>query len=69
MTQPISVMEQSSKYHGKSGLRNLTQVVKKRSRDHMIENVGEMIEKHGYDAMKDSPLLKDGRKRTRWDDK
>ncbi len=64
-----TVMETGSQYHGKQVRRNIQSILKKRSRDDMKQNVGEYIEKHGITDVNRTTLLKDGKKRTVWDEK
>lgn len=64
-----TVMELGSRYHQKSYRKGVQEALKKRSREHMMENVGELIEKHGLKAIEKTSYLKNGRKRTVFDDK
>lgn len=65
-----TVMEMGSKYHGRSYRKGMQAVLKKRARDHVIENIGDTIDKHGLDQLKNTSYVnKQGKKRTIWDDK
>ncbi len=64
-----TVMEMADKYHGKQIRKNIVKILKKRSRDHMIQNVGDYIETHGIETVKKTSLLPNGKKNTVWNEK
>lgn len=64
-----SVLELGSKYHNKSYKKGMQDVLKRRSRDDSLSKIGEIVEKQGFDAIKNTNLVKNGKKRTIWDDK
>lgn len=64
-----TILEVGSKYHGFKKRKGIETVLKKRSKQDLLNNVGELVEKHGLKTMAQSPLLKDGRKRKALDDK
>lgn len=66
---PASVMEMGDKYHNKSYKKGIQKVLKQRSRNDLLNKVGELVEKHGMEALRTTTLLKNGKKRTVWDDK
>lgn len=65
-----SVMESGSKYHGKSFRKGMKNVLRKRARDHVIDNIGDLVDKYGLDTLKGTSYIgKNGKRRTVWDDK
>lgn len=65
---PSNIMETGSKYHNRKYRKGVQEVLKKRARDDMLNRVGELVEEHGVETLRTTTLLKNGRKRTRWDD-
>lgn len=66
---PPSVWDKGSVYHNLKMRKDIEQDLKKRSRQDSLDKVGELVEKHGLKNLQSTSLIKNGRKRTTWDDK
>ncbi len=65
-----SIFETGDKYRQFKCKKDVKKILKERSRKHSLKIIGETVEKHGLNTLKDSKLLRNGnRKRTEWDDK
>ena len=56
---PPTIYETQSEYHGWKVKKGIQEGIKKRHREHMKENLGSMIQSHGYDTLKKTTLVND----------
>ena len=57
------VKDTGSEYHGSKGKRNTKEQLAKRSEQYKEEIAGELVEKHGFDTVKDIGVIKNRKKK------
>lgn len=65
----FEVTELSDKYRNKSIKKNITEILKKRTRDYSKKNIGAMIEDKGIEDVSKTSMMKNGKVKTVWDEK
>ena len=53
----LGVLELGSRYHGWKNKKGIKNILEKRSKNDMLNNIGELIEKHGIEEIKKTSLL------------